>query len=865
MTRCGSASTRVPARAAGDHLAGLGVLPAGVRPAHERMLKRFIVPRDRACWSPASLFGYYLALPAAAHFLTNYDTSQLPRPDPRAYIGFASKVLARDGVVFELPLFVIGLTRIGILTTRKLRATAASATSSSAASESRCRASTRSRPMWRRCRCSSSTRGRSGSRCCSSARRARGEAARRSARDGGLRRLGAARRRAADRGRARSLRGRRDRRGRRPAARSGTTREAAIVPGFVNAHSHLEYAVYAGFGDGQAFGPWIATHVERERAARADGHGRDRAPRRRRVTALGDRDDRGLQLLRRGGDRRGGAGAARDRLPRGVRGRSRGGRAAVRQEARSRSGDRLVRIGISPHAPYTCSLDDLPVVPVARHTGRHASRRERERERVARAGSGPLSASILVPPTGKRAVATLEPVLGPDLLCAHCVEVKAEEIALLAERNVPVAHCPRSNALLGCGIAPIDELRAADVRVGLGTDSPASTPSFDMFEEMRTAIDMARARAQRPEALLATDALQMATSTRPGRCGSRSGGYPDARQASRSDGRVARGKPVPSGRGSRSGSRLRRLAGTSARDNRRRPHPLRKRGQRNSGERYAAPQAPPDSGMLAARCRSSASAQAEAAAVAGGALLPAPARAREVGVRAARRGLRRRVRLLRRRLRFNRDQRRAPERLQLRQRAAARRSRSSRTRPTSTRTIATGVARSRNRARAEAAHTGGRDGPRALHDAAPEGPGALAELASQYGTLATNYSNDYAVAQQQMAEQESPASAFGPPSTTPFGKALASSTALKDPISAAVATLAAAKQQTAYSGYQSAQRNAENAYQRLVGLNPKDATSQIQLGQAAQAARTRPPRSRHSRRSSSWRRPTRSLPRSGKR
>jgi 5-methylthioadenosine/S-adenosylhomocysteine deaminase len=108
-------------------------------------------------------------------------------------------------------------------------------------------------------------------------------------------------------------------------------------------------------------------------------------------------------------------------------------------------------------------------------------------------------------------VASLEPVLGPDLLCAHCVEVNADEIALLAERNVPVAHCPRSNALLGCGIAPVAELRAADVRVGLGTDSPASTPSFDMFEEMRTAIYVGRARTKRPEALLATDALRMAT------------------------------------------------------------------------------------------------------------------------------------------------------------------------------------------------------------------------------------------------------------------------------------------------------------------------------------------------------------------
>ena len=118
----------------------------------------------------------------------------------------------------------------------------------------------------------------------------------------------------------------------------------------------------------------------------------------------------------------------------------------------------------------------------------------------------------------------------------------------------------------------------------------------------------------------------------------------------------------------------------------------------------------------------------------------------------------------------------------------------------------------------------------------PKDQGALAELASQYGTLATTYSNDYAVAQQSMAEQESPASAFGPASTTPFGKALADPKALKDPISTAVATLAAAKQQTAYTNYQNAQRNAESAYKKLVELNPSDATSQIQLGQAAQAA-----------------------------
>ncbi len=122
----------------------------------------------------------------------------------------------------------------------------------------------------------------------------------------------------------------------------------------------------------------------------------------------------------------------------------------------------------------------------------------------------------------------------------------------------------------------------------------------------------------------------------------------------------------------------------------------------------------------------------------------------------------------------------------------------------------------------------------------PKDQGALAELASQYGTLSTTYSDAYAAAQQSMAEQESPASAFAPSSSTPFGKAFADPTALQDPISAAIATLAAAKQQTALTNYQSAQRNAETAYKKLVVLNPSDATSQIQLGQAAQAAQDAP-------------------------
>jgi tetratricopeptide (TPR) repeat protein len=118
----------------------------------------------------------------------------------------------------------------------------------------------------------------------------------------------------------------------------------------------------------------------------------------------------------------------------------------------------------------------------------------------------------------------------------------------------------------------------------------------------------------------------------------------------------------------------------------------------------------------------------------------------------------------------------------------------------------------------------------------PKDQGALAELAAQYGTLADTYANDYNVAQQQAASQATPGAAFAPASTTPFGKAFADTGALKDPISAAVDTLAATKEQTALTNYRSAQSNAEAAYQKLADLNPNDPTALVQLGQAAQAA-----------------------------
>ena len=116
--------------------------------------------------------------------------------------------------------------------------------------------------------------------------------------------------------------------------------EAAIIPGFVNAHSHLEYAVYAGFGDGLSFAPWLATHIERKaRIDRADGG--DRAAGRRPVPGVRNHDNRRRGLHGCCGARLQRARPAGDRLPRGFRPRAGRGVAAIRGEGRIRQLGRL--------------------------------------------------------------------------------------------------------------------------------------------------------------------------------------------------------------------------------------------------------------------------------------------------------------------------------------------------------------------------------------------------------------------------------------------------------------------------------------------------------------------------------------------
>jgi 5-methylthioadenosine/S-adenosylhomocysteine deaminase len=289
-----------------------------------------------------------------------------------------------------------------------------------------------------------------------------------------------------------------------------------ILPGFVNCHSHLEYAVYAGFGDGLPFSSWIGLHVARKglldlddmRAIATDGaHECLRSG----ITTVGDCSFAGASAEAAG------ATGLRATVYLEVFGRD-----ATAMERFTEVRDRIepalsdrVRLGVSPHAPYTCTAELYAEcaalgLPLATH------RAESVAERLFLLdGSGDWSAfaEMLVPPPGRTGIRMLAEagLLGSRMMAAHCVDVDGDEIALLAEHDVGVAHCPRSNGILGCGVAPVRDLLDAGVTVGIATDSPASTPSFDMFEEVRTAIVSARARGQRPDTLTAQTALELAT------------------------------------------------------------------------------------------------------------------------------------------------------------------------------------------------------------------------------------------------------------------------------------------------------------------------------------------------------------------
>lgn len=170
----------------------------------------------------------------------------------------------------------------------------------------------------------------------------------------------------------------------------------------------------------------------------------------------------------------------------------------------------------APHAPYTVPdsvwerLRDLSAdneLPI--HTHLHETRDEC-------ASSAILDRSN---PACHQSNQTCRPLenfkrmglLSPRLLCAHMTQLTDDEIKLVAEHRVHIAHCPTSNAKLASGFCPLHKLDAAGVNVALGTDSAASNNKLDLFGEMKMAALVAKNVAGDATVVPAATALRMAT------------------------------------------------------------------------------------------------------------------------------------------------------------------------------------------------------------------------------------------------------------------------------------------------------------------------------------------------------------------
>jgi 5-methylthioadenosine/S-adenosylhomocysteine deaminase len=164
-----------------------------------------------------------------------------------------------------------------------------------------------------------------------------------------------------------------------------------------------------------------------------------------------------------------------------------------------------ISVLLGPHAPYTCPppyLEQVLTLAQDFQAGIHIH--------VAETADEVRQIDDLY---GKTPVAYLKDcgVFQFPAVAAHCVHLTEDDISILAEAGVSVAHNPESNMKLASGIAPIPQLLAAEVTVGLGTDGAASNNNLDMLEEMRVAALLHKVHEMDPLALPAPQALSMAT------------------------------------------------------------------------------------------------------------------------------------------------------------------------------------------------------------------------------------------------------------------------------------------------------------------------------------------------------------------
>ena len=286
-----------------------------------------------------------------------------------------------------------------------------------------------------------------------------------------------------------------------------------LIPGLVNAHTHVYMTMFRGCADDLSFTDWLFGHIDplESKMTREDCYW---------ATLLGY-----LEMISTGTTacldmyvftetalRAAEESGFRTALSRGLTGGAgdpEGGKRRIREaleemEDWKGSTDRI-RFFLGPHAPYTCDPDYLREIadlaeerklPLHLHLSESVSEQEGIREKY---GCTPAE------------YFDRAGILRPGTVAAHCVYVNESDMRLLAERGVTAVTNPASNLKLGNGAAPVPDLLRAGVNVALGTDGAASNNALNLFRELNLVTLLHKGLRGDPTELPASQGLRMAT------------------------------------------------------------------------------------------------------------------------------------------------------------------------------------------------------------------------------------------------------------------------------------------------------------------------------------------------------------------
>ncbi len=284
---------------------------------------------------------------------------------------------------------------------------------------------------------------------------------------------------------------------------------AVLMPGFVDLHTHLEYTAFRGLVDDLPYTAWKLAVLRKEALLSAQDW-EDSAVLgaleaiQSGITTIGDITASGASV------RAGAVAGLRGIAYREVQTMRQVEVPAVMAQATEDLSEwgalapGRIAIGIAPHAPYSChpelfsrcaELSAATGLPVAIHLAGSTDEYD-----FVKYGSSQLAVDFR-DATGAEDVGWLPTGVSPvryvlqwglfavpQVMGVHCVQVDDADIEVLADHDVAIAYCPRCNAKLGMGTAPLQKFLERGLRVGIGTDSPASNNTVDVFDEMRIGL-----------------------------------------------------------------------------------------------------------------------------------------------------------------------------------------------------------------------------------------------------------------------------------------------------------------------------------------------------------------------------------------